>query len=396
MPEKLNWKKWKIDPHLMNRIQWDENEFNSVKEVFMSDWFGEGESNKLFEKKIIEFTGVKYATLTNSGSSAVLVALKTMIHEGRLKPGDLVIHPISTFATSVSSSIDLGLVPVFIETKQNTYAADPEQVEKAIQKYPEIKGMVLPHILGNIADIERIVKALNGRVLIEDSCDSLGGYFNGKHTGSMADIAVFSFYGSHHISAGGGGGAVITNNSQYADTARSIIFWGRDFSKGNAFLNRYKYKTLGTNSQMPAIQAAFGLAQMDRLPGYLKARELQFREMDILFKNYDYFKLPVTHEKSQPSWFGYPLIVKQSSPFNRDQFVEYLVENGVEIRPIMCGNILVQPPFKNSRHITLQDSYPIADEIERAGMFIPCWGMPEDQKRYYYKIIRDFLDKHKR
>ncbi len=394
MSENLGWKKWKLDSHLMNRIQWDENEFNAVKEVFTSDWFGAGEYNKNFEKKICDFTGIKHSILTNSGSSAVLVALKTLMHEGVLKPGDLILHPISTFATSVSSSIDLGLVPVFIETKPYTYVADPEQVEKAIAKYPEIKAMMLPHILGNIADIERIVKALNGRALIEDSCDSLGGYFNGKHTGSLADIAVFSFYGSHHISAGGGGGAVVTNNPKYAETAHSITFWGRDFSMGGAFLNRYKYKTLGTNSQMPAIQAAFGLAQMNRLPSYLKAREQQFKEMDTFFKNYDFFHLPITHEKAQPSWFGYPLIIKPNAPFTREEFVKYLTDSAVEIRPVMCGNILVQPPFRNAKHIKLQESYPIADEIERAGMFIPCWGMPEDQKKNYYKILKEFLDRY--
>ncbi len=396
MPENFGWKKWKIDPHLMNRIQWNEKEFNAVKEVFMSDWFGAGETNKLFEKKISEFTGIKHTLLTNSGSSAILVALKTLIHEGVLKAGDLVIHPISTFATSVSSSVDLGLVPVFIETKPYTYVADPEQVEKAIARYPEIKGMVLPHIIGNISDIERIVKALNGRLLIEDSCDSLGGYFNGKHTGSLADIAVFSFYGSHHITAGGGGGAVVTNNARFAEIAHSITFWGRDFSQGPSFLNRYKYKTLGTNSQMPAIQAAFGLAQMQRLPEFLKARELQFREMDMLFKNYDFFHLPVTFEKAQPSWFGYPLIIKSHAPFTREEFVQYLTESAIEIRPIMCGNVLIQDAFKNIKHVKIQDSYPVADEIERAGMFIPCWGMPEDQKKNYYKTIREFLDRHRR
>ncbi|MEK6825983.1 MAG: DegT/DnrJ/EryC1/StrS family aminotransferase [Nanoarchaeota archaeon] len=395
MSEGLSWKKWRIDPHLMNRIQWDEKEFDAVKEVFLSDWFGAGEVNKVFEKKITEFTGIKHALLTNSGSSAILVALKTLIHEGILRAGDLVIHPVSTFATSLSSSVDLGLVPVFVETKPYTYVADPEQVEKAIARYPEIKGMVLPHIIGNISDIERIVKALNGRFLIEDSCDSLGGYFNGRHTGSLADMAVFSFYGSHHITAGGGGGAIVTNNSRYAEIAHSITFWGRDFSQ-TGFLNRYKYKTLGTNSQMPAIQAAFGLAQMEKLPGFLKSRELQFKEMDLLFKNYDFFHLPVTFEKAQPSWFGYPLVTKSNTPFSREEFVQYLTESAIEIRPIMCGNVLTQDAFKNVRHVKLQENYPVGDEIEQRGMFIPCWGMPEDQKKYYYKTIREFLDRYKK
>ncbi len=395
MDDKLSWKRWDIDPHLINRMQWDSSEVEAMKKVLASDWFGYGEANKQLEKKLVDFTKLAHVNVTCSGSASLLVAVKTLMHEGRVKSGDLVLHPITTFPTSISSAIDLGLVPVFVETKSRTYVIDPEQVEKAIAQYPEIKGLILPYLLGNIPDMERITKALNGRFLIEDSCDTLGGTFAGHSIGHYADLTSFSFYGSHHISTAGVGGALGTNSKKLHDTARSIIFWGRDFSLGDAFLNRYKYATIGTNSQMSALQAAFGLAQMERLDGYVKARKSQFDEMMQLFKKYDkWFELPEVHPLASPSWFAFPLVIKSDAPFTREVFVSYLTENKVEIRPIMCGNLLKQPPYASIKHVRLQNEFPIGEKIEQSGMFIPCWGMPQDQKKHYYGVINDFFSKY--
>ena len=271
----LEWKKWEKtgDSHLINRIQWTQKEIEAVQGVFNADWFGYGEFNKDFEKKLSDYTGIKHIHLTNSGSSAILVAIKSLIHQGALRRGDLVIHPITTFATSISSAIDFGVIPVFVETKPYTYVIDPEEVERAIKKYPQIKGLILPHLLGNVPDMNRILAALGNRFLIEDCCDTLGCYFNGKHVGSFGTAAAFSFYGSHHITAAGVGGAFGTNRDELSPIARSIIFWGRDFGAGEEFLNRYKYLTLGTDSQMTAIQAAFGAQQMGRLPNIVSARK---------------------------------------------------------------------------------------------------------------------------
>lgn len=390
-----SWKQWKKkgDPHLINRIQWDEKEYSALKSVLDSDWFGYGEYNKQFEQKLSDFTGVKHFNLTNSGSTAIFVALKGLMYGGGIKRGDYVLHPISTFPTSISSAIDLGLVPVFVETKLNTYVIDPEQVERALEKYPQIKGAIIPHLLGNVADMERIKSALGDRFLIEDSCDTLGSYFDGKHAGSFGDYVAFSFYGSHHISSGGVGGALGTNNSKLKDIAKSLIFWGRDYSAGESFLNRYKYMTIGTDAQMSALQAAFGLKQIDRLETFIKARKIQFREMTEIFSKYDFFELPVSHPKADPSWFSFPLQVKDSAPFSRKDFVRYLADKNVEIRPIMCGNILEQEPYKNIPYVALDNSFPIADKINQSGLFLPCWGMPENQKKDYYAVLEEFFKK---
>ena len=396
MNNKISWKKWgkKGDSHLINRIRWDEKEYSALKRDLDSDWFGYNKYNEQFEKKLSDFTGVKHFNLTNSGSTAIFVALKVLMHEGRIKRGDYVLHPISTFSTSISSAIDLGLIPVFVETKPNTYVIDPEQVKRAIKKYPQIKGAIIPHLLGNIPDIYEIKSALGDRFLIEDSCDTLGSYFDGKHVGAFGDFVAFSFYGSHHISSGGIGGALGTNNPKLNEIAKSIIFWGRDYSKGESFLNRYKYMTIGTNAQMSALQAAFGLTQMDRIKGFIKDRNLQFREMTEIFNKYDFFELPVSHPKANPSWFSYPLQVKGSAPFRREGFVNFLSDQKVEIRPIMCGNILEQECYHKASHITLDNSFPIADKIGNLGLFIPCWGMPKNQKKDYYMILKKFLQKY--
>ncbi|MEK6800614.1 MAG: DegT/DnrJ/EryC1/StrS family aminotransferase [Nanoarchaeota archaeon] len=397
MTERLSWKKWEKagDPHLMNRIQWGEEEKQALESVFQSDWFGYGDPNKRLEGKLSDFTGIPHVHLTNSGSAAIENGLLALKHSGRWMPGDKVLHPVTTFATSISSAINLGLVPVFIETEPHTYVADPEQVSAAVRKYPDIKGMILPHLLGNVSDLEGILESLGeSRFLLEDCCDTLGSKYSGKHVGSYGDVAAYSFYGSHHITTGGVGGAVATKDGDLGRILKSLIFWGRDFSHSNDdFLKRYEYKTLGTDSQMTALQAAFGLKQIDRLPKFVEERKKQFNEMTELFQQYGIFHLPQTHSKSDPSWFSYPLAIKGGSSFNRSDFAQYLAENNVEVRPIMCGNITKQKPFGRAEWLSLYgNSFPIGDCIEERALFVPSWGMPEDQRKDYYRILNEFLE----
>ncbi len=396
MDSSLGWKEWKQgDSHLINRIQWGPEEVKALEEkVLQADWFGYGKPQKEFEGKLAAFTGIPYVHLTNSGSAAIENALLALKKQGRWSPGDKVLHPVTTFATSISSAINLGLVPVFLETKPTTYVIDPEQVSKAIERYPEARGMVLPHLLGNIPDMNAITRSLGKhRFLLEDCCDTLGGTFEGKHVGSMGDAAAYSFYASHHITSGGVGGAVATRDKSLAEIMRSLTFWGRDFRPGDEeFLKRYTYSTLGLDNQMSAPQAAFGSAQMDRLPGFVSARKKQFDEMTELFDESGFFVLPETHPKASPSWFAYPLTVKESAPFDRGQFARYLTKSKVEVRPVMCGNITAQPPFANAKWLSLSDGrFPVGDQIEQRALFVPCWGMGEEQKRDYYKILGEFI-----
>ena len=402
----ISWKFWekKGDLHLMNRIQWDDGELESMMLPFHQDWHGYGNAQQTLEKKLAEFTNVKYFNLTNSGSTAITTGLKVFKEQGRFKYGDKVLHPITTFPTSISPAIDYGAIPVYIETKPGRYVVDEEQVERAIRKHPDIVGMILPHLLGNIPNMDKIKASLGERWLIEDSCDTMGGYFKGKHIGSFGDFVAFSFYGSHHITTAGVGGSIGTNDEKLSKLAKSIIFWGHDYTthdnkKTNTdFLNRYATETIGNDFQMSGIQAGFGLSQMKKLDKFIKARAKQFEELDTIFheKGGNNFVLPNSDPDSSPSWFSYPLVVKDDAPFTRKDFVDYLTENHVEIRPIMCGNIIKQPPFAKAKRITLDgDKFPIADSIESGGFFIPAWGMPENQKEDYYEVLNKFLGKFK-
>ncbi|MCL5730038.1 MAG: DegT/DnrJ/EryC1/StrS family aminotransferase [Candidatus Pacearchaeota archaeon] len=398
-----SWKRWERhgDLHLMNRVQWDREELEKMMIPFLQDWHGYGNAQQELEQKLSDFTGIKYFNLTSSGSTAIMTALKVLKEQGRLNPGDLVLHPITTFPTSISSTIDYGGVPVFIETKEGTYVADEEQVERAIKEYPNVAGMILPHLLGNIPNIEKILDSLNGRWLIEDNCDTLGGHFDGVHTGNFGDFAAFSFYGSHHISTAGVGGAIGTNDEELSKLAKSIIFWGHHYdnhtnkNRHSDFLNRYATQTIGSDFQMSGIQAGFGLAQIEKLPRFVEARKKQFKELDDLFheKGKEYFIFPTSDPRSEPSWFSYPLVVRESAPFTREEFVSYLTGNYIEVRPIMCGNLIRQTPFAKVKKITLDNErFPIGDSVEERGFFIPAWGMPENQKRDYHETLEKALD----
>jgi CDP-4-dehydro-6-deoxyglucose reductase, E1 len=405
MSAKANsWKKWKPGmKHLMNRIQWDEREMDSVQNLVLNkDWFGYGEANKSLEEKLAQFTKIPYFNLTNSGSSAIAVAVQHLKDAGRVHQGDLVLHPITTFPTSIAPAIREGLVPFYVETKPNTYVVDEAQVERAIERFPEIKGMILPHLLGNIPDMTRITAALGDRFLIEDSCDTMGGTYNGKHTGSFGDFVAFSFYGSHHITSAGVGGAVGTHSERRTQDLKSRIFWGHDYDThtGNdsrkEFLARYNCQTVGNNFQMSAIQAAFALSQMDRLPQFVQRRKEQFQEMYKLLSRYEgSINLPQSNPKADPSWFSFPITVKEEASFTRDEFANYLTKNNVETRPIMLGNILRQRPYQLSPHSSLSTSHPVGDYISERGLFIPCWGMPNKQRESYYSTLERFFKEHK-
>lgn len=392
----LSWRPWRPGEfHRINRIQWDHEEIRSiVQKVFMEDWFAQGAVNREFERRFSDYTGIPHVYGTNSGSSAIQNGLQALKQEGYWRKEDLVLHPVTTFATSVSSASFLGMTPVFIDTKPYTYVADPEQVKKAIKKYPNIKGMILPHLIGNIPDMDAIRHHLGDRFLLEDCCDTLGGTFNGQHVGSMGDVAAFSFYASHHITTGGVGGAVGTKHSPLESALRSLIHWGRDFKDGDdEFLKRYNYSSLGTDSQLSAIQAAFGLAQLDKLGDFVDARSRQFKEMNELFEECKYFHLPRVHPSANPSWFAYPLTVEARAPFSRAEFARYLTRNKVEVRPLMCGDVTKQPPFSRAKYISF-GSYSVANEIENNSLFVPCWGMADEQKKEYYKIFRDFFSRY--
>lgn len=394
----MPWKQWQEgDVIAINRIMWDGVESEYIQDVLERDWFGPGHYANLFEKSLSDFIGTKHAQLTNSGSSALLLGAHALQYLGKWNKGDLILHPACTFPTSCNPIWQTGMIPVFVDVEEGTYNIDLSKVENALKQYPKIKGAIIPHLIGNSPKIEELVDLLGpDRPVIEDCCDTLGSMYNGRMVGTFGVLSCFSFYGSHHISTAGVGGALLTDNDEIARLVKSMAFWGRQFvNTGDPyfdFTQRYTYETLGFDMQMSEIQAAFGLAQMSRIYEILRGRYSQFWETHDLFLKWPgYFKLPEHHYKATPSWFGYPVTIKDHAPFNREGFARHLLEHKIEIRPLFAGNITKQPAYKDMAYIISGDLTQSNRNMEQA-LFLPCWeGMTEEMTLKLFGVIKGFM-----
>ena len=392
----MPWKQKKL-PLTINRIVWDGIESEYLQDVLERDWFGPGYYAAELEKTLCKQTGVKQAQLTNSGSSALLMATQTLQQAGRWDKGDLILHPACTFPTSCNPIWQSGMIPVFVDVEEGTYNIDTDAVEMALKKHPEIKGAIIPHLIGNIANWGLLRELMGDRPIIEDSCDTIGGTYDGRQVGSLGDIAAFSFYGSHHITTAGVGGAALTNDYTLYRLIKSMTFWGRQFiNTGDAyfdFTQRYTYETIGYDMQMTEIQAAFGLAQMTRLEEMNISRRNQFDLLQGLMQQWEeWLVLPVEHPKAQPSWFGYPLTIRESAPFDRSHFATWLIDKKVEIRPLFAGNLTRQKAYHKVPYVIVGDLTQSDRNMERA-LFLPAWGgMTVEQTQYLFETITEFME----
>lgn len=398
------WKQWQPGaPVLVNRIVWDEAELNQMQEVLDNDWFGPGKKVAEFGKALANFTGIAHCQPVSSGSSALMLAVQAMLNLGLWKRGDYILHPVLTFPTSIAPAIQSGLIPIFVDVDPCTYQIDLEQAEKAVKAYGDfLTGAIVPHLLGGITDIYRLMNILDGRPLIEDCCDTLGGYYDGYHVGSFGRVAALSFYGSHHVTTGGVGGALLTADQEIYDIAKSMTHWGRnDYDKitnrYERFSRRYWYETMGYDYQMTELQAAFGIAQLGRLAEGNKLRQQRFGELETYFEDYqNFFYLPKTaSKKAHPSWFAYPLTIRQGAPFSRKEFAMYLIENKIEIRPLFTGNILNHPAFKHLSRQFIGGTHH-AEWIGENGLFLPAWGMSDGEMAYMLGVLEGFLERCRR
>lgn len=343
-----------------------EEELCNMVEASLDMWLTAGRFNAEFEKKFAEKLGVKFALTTNSGSSANLLALTALtspkLGEKRLKKGDEVIAVAAGFPTTVNPIFQNGLVPVFVDSEIGTYNIDIAKIEEAIS--PKTKCVFLAHTLGNMYDMDKIVEICKKHDLwlIEDSCDALGAKWDGKYAGTIGHIGTFSFYPAHHLTMGEGG-AVITNDPKLHRIILSVRDWGRDcwcqpgrddtcharfkMKLGNlpeGYDHKYTYSHVGYNLKITDWQAACGVAQLDKLDGFLKIRrdnaEMLLKELADL---QDYLILPSHNEKCAPSWFGFLISVKEDAPFTKQQLVEYLEAHGIGTRQLFAGNLLRQP-----------------------------------------------------
>jgi len=323
-----------------------------------------------FEKSFAEYLGAHAAILVNSGSSANLVALSALtspkLGAKRLKSGDEVITTAAGFPTTLAPIIQNGLVPVFVDINLGDYTANINQLIDAIT--PKTRAVMLAHTLGIPFNLEEVTKLVlkHDMWLVEDNCDSLGSKFNGQFTGTFGHFASHSFYPAHHITMGEGG-CVATNDENLGRIARSIRDWGRDcyciggesntcgkrFSQqfGNlpyGYDHKYVYSQIGYNLKVTEMQAAIGVAQLDKLPAFIAKRKKNFQELTRILSPYkDRLILPEALPNSDPSWFAFPITIKPTAGFERNELTRFLEKYKIETRNLFSGNLLRHPAFMN-------------------------------------------------
>lgn len=341
-------------------------ELKNMVEASLDGWLTTGRFNAEFEKKLASFIGVKHLITVNSGSSANLVAFSTLtspkLGARAIQKGDEVIGVAAGFPTTVNPIIQFGAVPVFVDVDALTHNIDADKIEAAIG--PKTKAIMLAHSLGNPFNLD-VVTALckkYGLWLVEDCCDALGSTYRGQMVGTFGDIATLSFYPAHHITMGEGG-AVFTNNDELKTIAESFRDWGRDCycqpGKDNTcgkrfcqqlgdlpygYDHKYTYSHLGYNLKITDMQAACGLAQLQKAPQFIQARKDNFSYLKERLKACEEFvNLPVATAHADPSWFGFPITLKDNCPVSRLDLLTYLDQNKVGTRLLFAGNLTKQP-----------------------------------------------------
>jgi CDP-4-dehydro-6-deoxyglucose reductase, E1 len=343
-------------------------ELTAAVEASLDFWLTSGPYTEKFESRFAKTVGMRHAFMVNSGSSANLVALSALtspkMGDRALKPSDEVVTVAAGFPTTVTPILQNNLIPVYVDIDLGTYVANEAALEAAIS--PKTRAIMMAHTLGNPFNLELVQKLAEKHDLwvIEDSCDGLGGTYKGKNLGTFGDFSTFSFYPAHHITTGEGG-AVLVKKAAHKTVIESIRDWGRDCwcppGCDNTCLKRYEwtlgelpagydhkytYSHLGYNLKSGDIQAAIGLAQLDRLESFIEIRRRNWKHLRTGLKGLEEFlTLPEVAENSDPSWFGFALTVKSGGPKSRNQIVQELGEAKIATRLLFGGNLLRQPAF---------------------------------------------------
>jgi len=401
----------------------DEKEIINLIDSSLDFWLTTGKYAEKFEKDFAEFLGVKHCSLTNSGSSANLLAFMALtshkLGDRRIKKGDEVITVAAAFPTTVAPIIQYGAIPVFVDVTLPTYNIDVTKLETALSE--KTKAVMIAHTLGNPFDLKAVKDFCDKHELwlIEDNCDALGTkyLYNGewKNSGTIGHIGTSSFYPPHHMTMGEGG-AVYTNDTQLRRLVESFRDWGRDcwcpsgkddtckkrFTQQFGELpvgydHKYVYSHLGYNLKVTDMQAAIGCAQMEKMPAFMEARRKNWSMLrEGLNDLQDVLILPEPTENSDPSWFGFLLTVKEDAGFTRDELVGYLEENKIQTRMLFAGNLLKHPCFDEMR--ATGEGYRVVGELANTDIIMnrTFWigvypGMNEDMVQYMISKIREFV-----
>jgi len=345
-------------------------ELQYMVDASLDGWLTTGRFNEQFEKELADFIGIKSLITVNSGSSANLVAFATLtspkLGDRAIKKDDEVIGVAAGFPTTVNPVVQFGAIPVFVDVDLRTHNVNADLIEAAIT--PKTKAIMLAHTLGNPYNLEKVKELCDKHNLwlIEDCCDALGAEYDGRHVGTFGDIATCSFYPAHHITMGEGG-AVFSNNSELMTIAESFRDWGRDCyckpgcddtcgkrfdqqlgSLPKGYDHKYTYSHLGYNLKISDMQAACGLAQLKRLPEFIKKRNSNFDYLSNRLSTLtDFIELTIPTENSTPSWFGFPITLKSNTGVGRVDLTKYLDQNKIGTRLLFAGNLTRQPYFED-------------------------------------------------
>lgn len=403
MKRKVN-KKMRV---FYNLAVFGEEEKKQVNEVLDGYMIVGGEKTREFESKAAALLGKKYGTLTNSGSSANMLALEII----NLPAGSEVVTPAVTFGTTISPLYQKNLIPAFVDVGEGDYQIDVTKIEQAITN--KTKALLIPSLMGNVPDYKTIREIADKHKLwlIEDSCDTLGAKIGGLPAGRFTDITTSSFYASHIITTGGHGGIISFDREEWVDRVKTIASWGRSSARnetedisvrfdisvdGIPYDGKFVFDELGYNFLSTDIDAAFGLGQLKSFEKRFEARKNNFSSFLTFFKQYEeYFILPIQRPDVDTAWLAFPLTIRDNAPFKRRDLAVFLETNGIQTRPFFTGNVMRQPAFKNLPSKKAKGGYPVADLIMRGSLVFGCHhGMDKEQIEYIKDKFSEFFQKY--
>ncbi len=393
----------------------DSTEVETLVDSSLDFWLTTGRFAKEFERRFAkEVFGVRHALLVNSGSSANLLALTALtspkLRDLAIQPGDEVITVAAGFPTTVNPIIQNNLVPVFVDVDIPTYNIDVTQLEAA--RSERTRAVMIAHTLGNPFNLDAVTEFVKKHdlYLVEDCCDAVGSTYRGKHVGRFGHTATASFYPAHHITMGEGG-AVMTNRPALKKLIESYRDWGRDCwcepgmdnTCGKRFEwelgelpygydHKYTYSHIGYNLKVTDMQAAVGVAQLDKLPGFIAARKRNFKLLYDGLKDMDeFYILPEATPHSDPSWFGFPIAVRPDAPISRNDLVQHLNANKIATRLLFAGNLLRQPAYENIKHRVIGDM-PNSDFVMNNVFWVGVYpGLSEVMIEYTIETLRKVM-----
>lgn len=394
----------------------DEKEMIAVVDSALDFWLTLGSKGIQFCNEFKSYLGEDFCLVTNSGSSANLIAITTLCSpqiNNHMKPGDEVITTAVTFPTTLNPIIQNGLIPVFVDIEEDTYNIDASKIEESITE--KTRALVFAHALGNPVEMDKVMEIAKKHKLyvVEDTCDALDSTYDGKKCGTFGDFSTFSFYAAHHMTMGEGG-AVCTNSLALYRTSLSLRDWGRacfcqtgeQNSKGSCghrfdykfgdlpegYDHKYVYNNIGYNLKPLDLQCAVGIEQLKKLKGFSEKRKRNFNVLYKCFKKYENsFILPRALPKADPSWFAIPITVREKAGFTKKDFVTFLESKGIETRMLFAGNILKQPGYMNI-NCRVAGDLKNTNQILLRTFFLGVYpGLTDEKLEYVMECIDDFF-----